>query len=111
MKLEIRQMIEKKIFSKVVKTALEKGYALSVFDGEEYPIKESYKYSDIMAEFGATDDEYLVIHDVDKKIGWVRFIYGNDGYDVISDYTYNETMEYLLEPAEQLANKLENQYC
>ena len=111
MKLETRKMIEKKIFSKVVKTALDEGYSLSVFDGEDYPVKESYKYSEIMAEFSTTDEDYLVIHDMDKKIGWVKFVYGNDGYDVISDYTYNETMENLLIPAEELANKLEDTYC
>jgi hypothetical protein len=111
MKLETRQMIEKKIFSRVVKSALEKGLTLSVFDGEEYTVKNSAKYFEIMAEFSTTDEDYLVIHQNDDKVGWVRFIYGNDGYDVISDYTANDLTEEVVEPASLLADKLELQYC
>jgi len=111
MKLDTRQMIEKKIFSRVVKTALEKGYTLSLFDTEDYPVKESSKYTEIMKEFYATDEEYLILHDKGKKVGWIWFIYGNDGYDVISDYTANEITEDVIKPANELADKLANQYC
>ena len=38
-----------------------------------------------------TDDDYLFVYKAgqSERFGWVRFVYGNDGYDVISDYTIN----------------------
>ena len=38
-------------------------------------------------------------------LGWVWFVYGNDGYDVISDYTANEKIEALMVNVNKLADK------
>lgn len=43
-----------------------------------------------------------------KRIGWVRMIYGNDGWDVMADYTTN--LEDVLTDANKLADKLEEQH-
>ncbi len=40
------------------------------------------------------------------QIGWVRFIYGNDGWDVISDYTTN--LEPVMKLVQPLIDRLEN---
>lgn len=41
----------------------------------------------------------------ERPIGWVRFVYGNDGHDVISDYTTN--LESVLEPINAYAESLD----
>ena len=38
--------------------------------------------------------------------GWVRFVFGNSGYDVINDYSTN--LEKFLKPVFEIADKLEN---
>jgi hypothetical protein len=41
--------------------------------------------------------------DSDTWHGWVLFIYGNDGWDVISDYTCN--LEPIMGPANELSEQ------
>jgi len=40
--------------------------------------------------------------------GWVYFVYGNDGWDVVSDYTTN--LEAVLKGSGELAERLEAEY-
>jgi hypothetical protein len=49
---------------------------------------------------------YITPSDKDDRDahGWVRFVYGNDGWDVVSDYTTN------LEPHMKNADKLADYY-
>jgi hypothetical protein len=35
------------------------------------------------------DDDWLIAYKDGAKFGWARFVYGNDGWDVISDYSVN----------------------
>lgn len=38
----------------------------------------------------STDEEFLYAYDSDgKHVGWVHLVYGNSGWDVISDNTNN----------------------
>jgi hypothetical protein len=43
--------------------------------------------------------------DTRRSFGWVRFIYGNDGWDVINDYTTN--LEPVIAGVNALAEKME----
>jgi len=112
MQLQTRINIEHKIVSRIVKDALANDYKVSVYDSEEYVLKRSQSYKAIMAACFSTDDDTLVIRDNEGEyLGSIALIYGNCGYDVISDYTYNETIENLLTGANALARKLEETYC
>jgi hypothetical protein len=88
-----RQAAEWAIVSAFVKTALKAGHTLGVFDGEEVVLKHSSSYKAVMAAIMSTDDDYIFVYPVGAttgpRIGWVRLIYGNSGWDVISDYTTN----------------------
>ena len=88
-----RQRAEYRVISAFVKTALKAGHTLGVFDGEELVLKHSNSYKAVMGAIMSTDDDYIFVYPVGAKsgprIGWVRLIYGNDGPDVISDYTCN----------------------
>lgn len=107
MKLETRQAIERKIYSRIVKDALARGFNVSVYDGEEYALEHSASYSAIMEAGFSTDEDALVIYDNDKRLGFISLIYGNSGWDVISDYTASDEMDALLQGAFELAYKLE----
>lgn len=84
-----RQKVEVAIIKATVKALLAEGFSLSVFDGEE----DSPISTDTKAVHNAlynTDEDYLnVFLKDDKAYGWVRFVYGNDGWDVINNYTVN----------------------
>lgn len=87
--------VEEKIAKRCVRDLLKAGYSLAIDNGgddnESTPPMRSFKA--VMAAMSDTDDEYLFVfnsHQKSKKpFGWVRFVYGNDGWDVISDYTTN----------------------
>ena len=124
MNLQNRINIERKIVSRIVKDALAKGYTVSVYDGEEYALKYGTAYKKIMDACFSTDIDTLVFHlkndaiaedsplkDKFFRIGFVQLVYGNCGYDVISDYTYTPAMEDLLSCADRLADRLEETYC
>jgi hypothetical protein len=111
MKLETRQEIERKIYSRIVKDALAGGYEISVFDGDEYPLTGSTSYKAIMEAGFSTDQDELVFVKDDKRAGFVSLIYGNCGWDVISDYTATDEIEDILKGATELAYKLEDQYA
>ena len=119
--VEKRIDIEKQIVTCIVDTALAKGYRVSVYDGEAYPIKQSTDRTAILKELFACDDEWLIIRDEHKaKIGTVTLIYGNDGWDVVSDYSWVEgggnntkpLMEDLIDkgPVGDLVIKLEKEW-
>lgn len=43
----------------------------------------------------STDEDQLLFYKGDEYMGWVRLIYGNDGWDVINDYSVK--LEWLME--------------
>lgn len=94
-----RQAVEVEIIKATVKALLAAGFSLSVFDGEEDHLIEpppsaeiQHGSTDTKAIYKAlyeTDEDYLNAWKDGEIFGWVRFVYGNDGWDVISDYTVN----------------------
>jgi hypothetical protein len=100
-----RQEFEKKIARKVIDDALAAGYTLDVHDSEEWALRNSFDADAIMAAMFSTDADSLHFRKGGELIGWVWFIYGNSGWDVISDYTVN--LEDLLKGAHALAEELE----
>jgi hypothetical protein len=84
---------EKTIAKKLVELAIEQGYTVSVFDGEEYPVKRSRNVEVIINALGSTDHDTLTIRKPeqlakDVPVGSIVLIWGNDR-DLISDYTDN----------------------
>lgn len=105
MTIEKRQAIERRIVRKLVADALKAGYALSVNDGgEELAITDSRDAKAVLAALMNTDEDYLILRQGEDK-GWVRLVYGNDGWDVICDCTLN--LEDVLAGVEALADQIE----
>jgi hypothetical protein len=104
---------EGRICSFLVKHALAAGYTVSVHDGEEWSVIRSTKYTEIMEELFTTDSNSLLIRDKDgKRLGSIELIYGNDGYDVMGDWSApnDEALEALsewLKPVTEYADKFE----
>lgn len=105
-----RQYIEAQIINLIVIEAISKGYSVSVHDGEETTVEKSTDFDTITKATMTTDEDTLIIHDKSgERIGMVYLVYGNDGWDVIADYTLNDQINDILIPAEQFANNAENE--
>ena len=100
----IRMGIEQKIIRRAVIDILGEGYKISVHDGGEYTVNRSIDLNLILNATQTTDSDALVVWDEDQNIGTVTLIYGNDGHDVISDYS--NSLEEVLKGASLLADEL-----
>ena len=91
--------IETRIARCLVRHALDKGYTISVNDGEEWAVKSSDDADLIMDSLGSTDIDMLRFRSKQaclRKVGDVLLIWGNLE-DVISDFSDNEPMEELID--------------
>lgn len=103
----LRQDRERQILEKLVDDALFYGCTVSVYDGEEWPLRRSQDRAAILEATRSTESDVLAFHDADGvKIGNVWLIYGND-YDLISDCSEGEALQALLDGAEALAESLQ----
>ena len=79
---------ERFVVKQIVGRALDKGYLLSVYDGEEVPVLHSDDAEAVMAELGHCDEEWLHVANEDRKrIGAIFLVYGNDPDEVVADCT------------------------
>jgi len=99
-----RQRVERKIARRLILDGLAAGYTITVDNGEEQVLRQSTKCKAILDAMFSVDDERLIFHKDGEHIGWVWFVYGNDGWDVISDYSVS--LEHIMAGA----NKLSEEY-
>lgn len=86
--MKICQQLERRIVRRVVTDMLAAGYSISVDNGgDEWEIKRSTDQKAIMKACMASDEDWMYFYKGNFRKGWVRFVYGNSGYDVICDYT------------------------
>lgn len=90
-----RIAVEHDIAAKLVTAAFAAGYELRVDNGDE-PSRQLIGVVDALSVMFETDDEYLYFIKDGNEVAWVRLVYGNSGYDVVSDYTTN--LEELMTP-------------
>lgn len=104
-----RLAIERDIVTKLVDALLAKGYVLHVNDGERSYPGTTADRATVLEQLGEVDDEHIEVATPNvegkpKRVGWVRLVYGNDGWDVISDYTMN--LEDVLKPVMDYADTM-----
>jgi hypothetical protein len=79
---------ERFVVKQIVGRALDKGYLLTVLDGEDVPIQNSDDSEAVMAELGHCDEEWLQVANADgNRIGTIFLVYGNDPDEVVADCT------------------------
>lgn len=109
--------MERAIVRTIARDALARGYTVSVSGERGYDTDDMLVASTdvraILAEATSYDECHLFAHEAGVApfdddgtidcLGWVFLVFGNDGYDVISDYTTN--LETLLTGANALADR------
>jgi len=103
-----RLKMERRICTALVGSCLRRGYLISVHDSEEWVVKKSTDKAEILAALASTDSDTIRIRDVlGMSAGSFELIYGNDGWDVVADYTDNEVCNAIWEQViEPLSDKL-----
>jgi hypothetical protein len=99
--------LERRIARQIVTDALAAGYSLNLNNGSdesELPSATTNKRK-ILAAMFQTDQEHLLVYNSSngQRIGWFFFVYGNDGWDVVNDYTVN--LEPIMRNANLIADK------
>lgn len=98
-----RQIIERALVLCIVEDAIKAGYSLTVesLDGdEEAPeIAKSKDADAILKAMFQGDEDRVTIYDDTLRLGWLFFVYGNDGWDVLSDYSANQVTEAVVKRA------------
>lgn len=120
MSVRMRQYVERKIARRFVLDTIAAGYRLAVSLERGYDTEDmllgSTDCKKILEEAFAGDDCHIFVQPKDGpttengtvvSIGWVYLVFGNDGYDVISDYTCNLDELGLMAGANELAKKYE----
>lgn len=98
----MRIQLEATIVKRTVRALLAAGYALKTDASEDMDWTTSA--TTILAEMMETDDEHLLVQRTNVETSWVRFVYGNDGWDVINDYTTD--LETVLKPVNDYADRM-----
>jgi hypothetical protein len=80
-----RQAIEKKIITKVIDEAIKAGWKpVAVDDGEA---RYGYEgFDEAYEDLTAVDESWLILTK-GNKVCKVYFVFGNDGWDVVADYS------------------------
>jgi predicted fused transcriptional regulator/phosphomethylpyrimidine kinase len=95
---------ERGVATRLVRAAIHAGYAVSVYDGEEYTVKRSRRERQILAALASTEEDWLVIRDsAGERVGALVLIWGNDpdGEELIADYTDKPEIEALANAAQR----------
>lgn len=116
--IKVIRELEQRIVRAFVDKALAAGYRITVSGERGYDIDEcllgSSDAEKIMAEAFAGDDATLFIHKADEPLtengrincdGWVYIVLGNDGWDVVSDWTDNAVTNAMLEEAMKISDQ------
>lgn len=103
-----KRRMEHDIVSALIKAAIADGYSISVYDGDAYHIKKSTDMGNIIDALFSVDEEYLHLAKEGSSGGVVMLVYGNDGWDVIADYTGG--VEHLMVEPDKLSAKYQEEY-
>lgn len=106
--LNTRIKEETKVVRKIVERAIRLGHMVSVYDGEEYPVKRSTNKALIMVNVYATDMDKLYFRNAKtgESVGCVLLVYGNSASEVMADWSDNEATNDILADAKEYCDKL-----
>jgi len=78
-----------KAYRNLVKYALDNGYTVSVFDGEEWSTVRSTRFNDIISDIEGVEEAALNIRDAGgHRVGWALVsAFGLEPDETVVDYT------------------------
>lgn len=98
-----RMKIERKIVLMCAKSLIQAGYNIAVNDGEETTLLSTNNIKAIEEALFTTYEDYFLTSKQGFRDSFVRFIYGNDGPDVINDY--GTSLEHIMSKVNDFADR------
>lgn len=101
--VRLRVAAEKKIAGEIVRIAMENCWAIGIKDEDGVVLPPCQFADKILAAMFGTDEDVLTLYVTDDhgrtkmRVGWIHLIYGNDGLDVVHDFSVNDSMEGLMD--------------
>ncbi|QFZ84577.1 hypothetical protein GFK26_18285 [Variovorax paradoxus] len=104
--LHTRITIEREIFRRTCAALLAAGYELRVYEGGDWACERTTDPVLLENSMMSTDEDWLKVYKPGQhiSIGWVYFVYGNTGWDVINDQTTN--LEEALKPVAEYIDQI-----
>lgn len=108
-----RLNLELSVIKKLITDALTLGYAVRIFDGEEWTTNgPTTNEHQLLKDLRSTDQDTIAFYHKEggslwKKFGFVTAVYGNMPYEVIADSSTDELTAALLKGAESIQEQLE----
>ncbi len=103
--IRFRQDLERRITDEIVKALFAKDMVVRIHDGEDYCTKRTTDPVAVQEAVQSTDEDTIFVYIVEEKqpIGSISLVYGNDGYDVVSDWSgrndaYYQLLSSVIEP-------------
>jgi len=82
-----------KAYLTLIKKALKENLVISVFDGEEWAVKKSNKYTDIKDAIESVEEAQIIVRNLQgDKIGWALIIPDLEPDETIADCSHNPKM-------------------
>lgn len=79
-----------KVVIKIISRAIEQGFKISVYDGEEWTLKQSSDFNAVLDALATTDHDVIRLRNSEGgKVGSVTFVYSNHE-DCLSDWSWYE---------------------
>ena len=79
--------LQRAIVTRVISDAVDDRYEIDVFNGRETTLRHSRDEREIFAALESTAEDQLRYSRYGKRVGFVRLVYANDGWDVASEFT------------------------
>jgi hypothetical protein len=86
MSVKMRQIVEREIATAIVNILITEGFRILVDYGENDRL---HTRKSVLAAMFQGDEDRLFLYKNGKIVGWVYLVYGNSGWDVLSDYSVN----------------------
>lgn len=105
---ETPRKLENTIIRVFIREALQRGHTITVTTDDGDELTRSNQINKIVDALRSTDYDSLRVHNGDKYIGGMLLVWGNDPWEVISDYSIS--VEEMVEPAMEKSREIEMQY-
>mgnify|MGYP001203946185 FL=1 len=107
MDIQTRIQVERLIVKSAMDSLIEQGYSVATYVDNDLselstPTRNIDEIMDLLME---SDEDTVIVSRRGSRIGTLQFVYGNDGWDVLSDYS--TTLEDALQRTGSLAERLQ----
>lgn len=100
---DAKSAAERGICREIFRNLLDAGFAVAVWNGEDYAQAPTLSRDKLLAALAQTDGDDIEVYSFDKQAktvesaGYVTLVWGNDPCELIADYSTN--LEEILAPA------------